>query len=110
MPTRTAALAQLISPSNASIAAFTCPAGETVIVKSATLFNSTGGALAGILYLLAVSTDVQSMLVSQSILSAGFAEWSGWRVMKPGDRVYFQPGGAGLHLWVSGTRLIGVAA
>lgn len=110
MTTRTSVLAQFKSPDSNSIAAFTCPAGETVIVKSAQIWNASGASLSAHLYLLEALSGVESHLFDGTLLSSTGSDWAGWRVLKPTDRIYFQPGGALLHLWISGTRLIGVAA
>jgi hypothetical protein len=86
---------------------FTCPAGYIVLVKSAALYNGSGGTANAYLAIRAASGSPYMNFVSQSVPALGTTMWSGWFVLNPGDQLSAAASAYPMDMWVSGAILAG---
>ena len=110
MPTRSATLAVSTVLAGAGATDLVqVPAGETWIIKSVEV------ALTGFVtstVQVGVRTDDNSVSVrpvQQSVASPFVAHYTGWIVLEPTDWIWASTSAQDANLWISGTRLVGVA-
>jgi hypothetical protein len=84
----------------------TVPTGEVWIVKSAQLWNASGGATTIYLRCLDPSTGELAYLLSESVAALAVRQWEGWVVIPSGTNIQLFSSGAPVYIWVSGARLI----
>lgn len=109
MTTRSATLAADTFPGgSATTVVATVPVGETWIVKQADVWLTSFLNSSVQLYWRRAN-GAQGIFVQQSIVSPFIAHFVGWSVGEPGDELVAFGSNADFYLWVSGTRLQGVA-
>lgn len=88
---------------------YTCPAGETAIIKAVTLRNLDAAAQTGQFF---VNANLGANIIESQLLAAGaLAYLERWWVLHPGDTLRFA--GTGLSTWPTtghGAELAGVAS
>lgn len=108
MAVRTKCLAAVKKAAAGIAVMYTCPAGETVIVKEVAFYNagaatqtySAGFRRAGL-------PDIYWH--SASAASGGVGISSRWSVLLPGDQIVMNSSGVDMCVWISGTELEGLA-
>lgn len=108
MPTRTAVLGAAIIAAGVPTTFAVVPAGQTWICKSV-LMNDQAG-LGGLAYVWFSRPGgiLGIMAVAQDLATVPFFEWEGWVVGQPGDVLQCFADTTTVHVWVSGTHLLGV--
>jgi hypothetical protein len=107
--TRSAVLGRLIVTSTAAFTIFTVPAGETWIVKSIALVNNAAGVAAGNITLRDASATFTVPLVQFNLASTVSGLYDVWAILSPGDVLRIGSSAFPMIIWVSGTKLTGVA-
>lgn len=106
---RTAVLAHGDSTGTALVILATVPAGETWIVKSASVVNIAAGAQTVSLLARRPSVPVAVTFYTESLNASAVGQWNGWVVLAPGDQLALVMTVGPGRVWVSGSRLIGAA-
>jgi len=110
MSTRTAVLAKFTTADGAGHDRATVPAGETWILKSAAIMNNAATTAGWQLWVHTADSITAAVMVSSGSQLAGSGTVvSMWVVLEPGDVIYFLGGVASVAVWLSGTKLAGVA-
>jgi hypothetical protein len=106
--TKRLAAGTVAAATTGTIVLYTCPAGETAILKS--LVAESGGTLSA-RFQLAVPGGAAPGLWLVSLTPDQPADKAGWWVLSPGDvvQVVKTATGASLRYWLSGTELQGTA-
>jgi hypothetical protein len=110
MPTRTAVLGARLAPAGVPFVFATVPAGQTWIAKSA--FVNDQGGLGGQCFVWVSRSGgiVCIFAYTGDLTTIPFFEWEGWVVAEPGDVFEVYAPDTDCVLWLSGTKLIGVAS
>ena len=108
MPVRTQKLAVGNSaPFGTSKTLYTCPAGETTIVKDIRVEN---GGTGGNLVVVFLSSGAGDVAVLRSTLAANdIASRELWAVLRPGDLIRIFASAGTCNAWISGAELEGLA-
>lgn len=109
MPVRSAPLARATLLTTASTVLATVPTGETWLVKAVDVYYPGATAATLLLWVRNIAADVTQVIVNRSFPSGDVFHLELWLALTPGDQISAQAGAAGHRVWVSGTRLIGVA-
>lgn len=107
MGVRTKVLAA-VSPTSTLTAIYTCPDGETAILKSASLAKLAAGAVSLDLTILRGATS-RVVWREQFPIAGTVVYREFWIVMQPADVLRAQTDTGTATLWLSGTELEGVA-
>lgn len=111
MPTRTAVLARFVtSGSPTQTAVVTVPAGFTYIVKQINISNFTAVLQNAVVFPTDATFTFGGRIISQTIPASSILQYIGALVLGPGDQLIYRYDVDGVYLWVSGTKLAGVAA
>lgn len=87
---------------------FTCPAGQTAIVKSIYLTSFAAAAVNVAVWITPLEGASSTYLVAAPIDPNKLLNWTGWVVLQPGDHLLMNASASGVQLWVSGALLDGV--
>lgn len=97
-----------VGSAGSPVVVYTCPAGETTIVKDVRLSNSTGAGVNCLLFL--VSGPLFVRLFAETIPAQEIRGMMPWCVLEPGQQLAIELNAAsGIRHWLSGTQLEGVA-
>lgn len=108
MAVRSGVLARMVSTGNTDELIGTVPAGDTWILKDARILNLGSGSAGSGLFATSAVGVIDAQIINFSTMAVdALLTWSGWFVMGPGDFLTFTPRIAGMHIWVSGTQLVG---
>jgi len=77
------------------------------LVKAAVVYNNSAGTQNVSLYAQASGTPIFAPLVIQAAAVQVPIFWNGLVVLQAGDTVNFNGGAAGVHVWLSGSKLQG---
>lgn len=111
MSTRTAVLAKFTTTDGGGHDRASVPAGETWIVKTIAVTNNGTSTATWQLWVHTADSVTAAVEVSQGSQAANTGTVvSLWVVMEPADVLYFLGGVSGVAVWVSGTKLAGVAS
>lgn len=107
MPVRTKVLAGATATTTLT-AIYTCPDGETAILKSITSAKTAAGAVSMDLTILRDGTS-RVVWREQHPVTSSVTYHDVWIVLQPGDVLRAQTDSGTCNLWLSGTELEGVA-
>lgn len=108
MPVRTKCLAAVKKAAAGVAVLYTCPAGETAIVKEVAFYNAGGATQTySAAFRRAGLPDIYWH--SSSAASGGVGISSRWSVLHPGDQIVMNSSGVDMCAWISGTELEGLA-
>lgn len=88
---------------------YTVAVNETVIIKEVLLYNLDGVAHNGQVYASNIVETRLGSIVNVSLTPNTPVRTSGFTVLLPGHNLRFYSDGVSVYVWVSGTRLVGVA-
>lgn len=110
MAVRTAALGRgLIFGGAGETLLATVPAGETWIVKGCEIALSGLGSSTVQVFATSADLSTRATFIQQLVPSLGVAHYTGFLVMEPGDTLTAASSSVDTNVWVSGTKLAGVA-
>lgn len=108
MPVRTKRLgARDTSPENVIVVVYTCPAGETAIIKDIRIDVKSGSPSRVVALLTSGPLDVS--LIDKPMGPNDVASTQGFVVLQPGDQLRALSVGGVCRVWVSGAELEGLA-
>ncbi len=109
MTVRSTILGRAALPDSVDTVLATVPAGQTWIVKSAIVLCQEIGPTAVQVYIQSTTLLMRAWLISGVLATTGRIEWDGWVVALPGDTIHAFMGNDLGTVWVSGSKLMGVA-
>jgi hypothetical protein len=110
MTVRSAVLGRWSSLGGSDILLLTVPAGMTVLIKDAIASNRSGGTANTIIYVRSPDTLVTVDLINASIPEQNApVQWNGWVVADENSTINAYCDRTGVHIWLSGSLLQGVA-
>lgn len=110
MAVRTKRLASGRVSVDTSVVLYTCPAGETCIIKSITLFNVNSSVANVVAILHDLGSNLQTPTWEDTIAARKSFYLERWQVLLPGERLGLKCSVAGgINYLVSGTELEGLA-
>lgn len=109
MVVRTAVLGRVSVSDILTHVLFTVPAGQTWIVKDVVVTNNDGAGLSAVVSAVDSTGLIGSVIFSPTIAAGVQAELTTYQVLGPGDKLQVFASAQPYIVWVSGSKLAGVA-